>query len=95
MASNKMEFSNAGSERIQGEFTKASNPIREALQSVITTVETLRDWWEGDSAENFVKKNYEVKDQVEGELDRWLEANKNLIKKVEEILFAGDRAITY
>jgi len=93
MATAKMKFSSAGALAIQHEFTRAIDPLMESLNTVEKTVETLRDWWEGETADQFVEVSRQLKEKVKNELEGWLDKNKQLIKTIEEMKFDGERKI--
>jgi len=93
MATAKMRFSSAGALAIQHEFTRAADPLMEALNTVERTVETLREWWEGETADQFVEVSRQLKTQVKNEIDGWLDKNKQLIKNIEEMKFDGERRL--
>jgi len=90
---NQMEFSRSGSEAIQAEFTKAIGPIEETLNSIRQNVDTLHEWWKGDSAAAFVDVFEEMKKNVHNELTGWLEANKALMRSIENVKFEGERQL--
>ena len=94
MEQRQQRFSRSGAMEIQNEFERATAPIIETLDSVKVLVETLREWWKGDSADTFVEESNKMRSDVEREIRTWLEANKNLIRSIEEIKFSGDRLLS-
>ncbi|MCL2146653.1 MAG: hypothetical protein FWH52_02485 [Synergistaceae bacterium] len=88
----RLRFSRAGSAAIQKEFEKAISPIAEAFKSAQNTVDGLHEWWDGETADAFVSKFAETKQKVNDELNKWLESNIALMKKIEEIKFSNEAA---
>ena len=91
--SQKIRFSRTASAEVQYAFVKATEPIDTALQAAENSVNSLRDWWEGDSADAFVEKFSETRKNVKDEVEKWLDANKQLMKKIEERKFSNEQEL--
>jgi len=93
MAANKQKFSRMAAERLRLEFANAVVPIEDALKEVQKELGTLCTWWEGDSADEFIKVTNQAKDGVEETLRKWLNANSKIVDLIESDIFAGDASL--
>lgn len=93
MSKNRLEFSRAGSTAIQTEFSNALAPMDTTFKNLQTEVETLREWWKGESADAFLKLFEDVRLEIEGEFKKWLESNQELMRQIEKIKFNGEGAL--
>jgi len=93
MAAVKQKFSREAAQRLRLEFENAVVPIEDALEEVQQEVSTLRTWWEGDSADMFIKVTNEAKGKVRETIRIWLDANSRLVEQIESNIFAGESSL--
>ena len=94
MAKDIMRFSKEGSQIIQKTFEKSLVPILDELRDVEKLVAAIDEWWKGDSAEEFIKLTAKAKNKIVTELEGWTEANKQLMREIEDIEFTGEKLLS-
>ena len=90
---NQLEFSKTGSQAIQQQIVRSVEPIRETMIQIGRQVEESREWWRGESADAFLTLFEETSREITQEINEWLEANRELMAKIENIKFEGERGL--